>query len=249
MSNLKRKRLTQVEKDLYWLSAPQRARSRSAAPSKRRKFTPGVDRTGGFYGRYAGRNAELKFHDVDFDDVIVAAGSTVTGTINIIPQGVKENERVGRKCTIKSINWVGTLTLPIRDAQGVPSEGDKLRIILYLDKQANGAAATQADLLESNSTDSFRNLANSGRFQFLYDKVHVLNYPSLASDGAAVVSSNAFQKRLKFFKTCNIPIEYDNSASTGVLTTIRANNLGILLLGTDSTIGIESKFRLRFSDM
>ncbi len=222
--------------------------SASSRPYKKRKFIPGVDRTGGYYGRFAGRNAELKFHDVDLDDVIIAAGSNITPSINIIPQGVKENERVGRKCTIKSINWVGTLALPVRDAQALPSPGDEIRIILYLDKQANGAAATRPDLLSSPNTDSFRNLANSSRFQFLYDKVWLLDYGSLASDTDAVVSSNGVQKRLKFYKKVNIPIEYDNTADTGVLTTIRQNNLGVLLEGSQSVCGLTSKFRLRFSD-
>lgn len=222
--------------------------SASSRPYKKRRFQPGVDRTGGYYGRYAGRNAELKFHDVDLDDPVIAGGGTVTPTINIIPQGVKEDERVGRKCVLKSIYWNGTLDLPIQDAVATSLTGDMIRLIVYQDHQCNGATATDVGILETADIDSFRNLANQQRFTILYDKVFVLNYLTLASDGAGVVSQAQLLKRFKFYKKCNIPIEYDNSASTGVLTTIRTNNLGVLVVGQGGKAQLTSKFRLRFSD-
>ena len=50
-----------------------------------------------------------------------------------------------------------------------------VRIIVYLDRQCNGAAAGVTDLLESASYLSFRNLANQSRFKFLYDKTIPIN--------------------------------------------------------------------------
>ncbi len=216
---------------------------------KRRRtgaFIPGVDRTGGFYGRYSGRNAELKFHDVDLDDVAVSAAATVTATINIIPQGVTESQRVGRKCTIKSINWRYRLGLPELDAGGTAPSSDTVRVILFLDKQANGATAAATDMLESDDWQSFRNLSNSGRFNFLLDKTVNLNYANLASDGAGVVSSGNMFKDFSFYKTCDIPIEF--SSTTGAIGEIRSNNLGVMLVGAQDTAIFASKIRLRFSD-
>lgn len=201
---------------------------------------------GGFYGRYAGAGAELKFHDVDLDDAVVAAGINVTATINIIPQGVTEIQRVGRKCTIKSINWRYQCFLPEVDAAGTPGNPDSLRIVLYLDKQTNGAASAALDLFESADWKSFRNLANSGRFNVLMDRVVTLNYANMASDGAGLVSNGSVQMNGTFFKKCDIPIEF--SATTGAIGEIRSNNLGVMLLSNNGTIGFGSKFRLRFSD-
>ncbi len=216
-------------------------------PYKRRKeFTPGVDRTGGFYGRYSGRDSELKFHDVDLDDAVVAAGGAITETINIIGQGVTESTRVGRKCTIKSVNWKFRVSLPEVDAQGTPTSGDTIRVILYIDKQANGAAAAITDVLESADWQSFRNLSNSGRFNVLMDKTYDVNYLTLASDGAGVVSSANVNREKSFYKKCNIPIEFNST--TGAMGEIRSNNLGVLLISAAGVGGLVSKFRLRFSD-
>ncbi len=195
---------------------------------------------------YASRSGELKFHDVDLDDAVVGAGVNVTATVNIIPQGVTEVQRVGRKCTLKSLWWRYQVTLPTQDAIGVPISGDTLRIILYLDKQANGATALNTDVLESTDVHSFRNLANSGRFVFLCDKLHTLNYRAMASDGAGVVSQGKVVQDFVFYKNMNIPIEFNGA--TGAIAEIRSNNIGVILASNLGIIGFNSKIRLRFSD-
>lgn len=217
------------------------------AQSKRRKgFRPGADRVSGYYGRYSKRDGELKFHDVDLDDAVVAAAGTITGTINAIAQGVTESTRVGRKCTLKSINWRWRTYAPEADAVANPAQPDIIRIILYLDKQCNGAAAAVTDILETANYNSFRNLANSGRFTILLDRYVNVNYLTLASDGAGVVSSSENTRAGSYYKRCNIPIEF--SSTTGVITEIKSNNLGVCLLSVNGTGGFESKIRLRFSD-
>ncbi len=245
MSAFKRKR------DVLGVGASVGARMPYKTPqkrSKRRPFVPGADRRAGFYGRYAGRGGELKFHDVDLDDATVASGGVITETINIIPQGVTEVQRIGRKCTIRSIFWKFTIDVPARDANATPSAGDELRVVLYLDKQANGAAAATTDIFESADIHSFRNLANSGRFQILYDKLHVMNYiGGMGSDGAGVVSQPGVKRSTSVAKKCNIPIEF--SSTTGAMGEIRSNNLGVCLLGSTGVAGFNSKFRLRFSDV
>ncbi len=244
MSSRKRSRA-----DFYAKTAPRGAMvvyKPPPASRKRRRFTPGVDRVGGFYGRYSGRGGEMKFHDVDLDDANIAA-SAITATINIIGQGVTESTRVGRKCTIRRIQWRYQISLPEVDALGTPASGDTVRIILYKDKQANGATANATDILEAAVWQSFRNLANSGRFDILMDKLHNINYMGLASDGAGVVSQAAVIHNYTFFKNCSIPIEFDNT--TGAITEIRSNNIGVLLLSATQVAAFESGFRLRFSDV
>lgn len=218
--------------------------------TKRRKFVGGQDRVGGFYGRYAqsGLNqaGELKFHDVDLDDAVVAVGGAVTSTVNIIAEGNGESTRVGRKCTIRSIHWRYQVQLPEVDAQGTPSPGETLRVMMYVDKQCNGATIANTDLLATADWQSFRNLSNSSRFVVLYDKNHTLNYSGLASDGAGVVSQGNRQIEVVWNKKCGITLEYDNPA--GGLANIRSNNIGVMLVSSRGAIGFESKIRLRFSD-
>ncbi len=212
-----------------------------------RAVVPGYTRTSGFYGRFSGqKGGELKFHDVDLDDAVIAAAGTVTPSINLIAQGVTESTRVGRKCTLKRIGWKYTIELPEADAVATPNASDLTRIIMFLDKQCNGATAAVTDILETADFQSFNNLANSGRFRILMDKVVTLNHMTLASDGAGLVSSSNRLASGSFYKTCNIPLEF--SATTGAITEIRSNNVGVLLLARQTGLVFTSKIRLRFSD-
>lgn len=202
-------------------------------------------RTGGVYGRFS-NGGELKFFDVPLTDAVIAAGGTITDSINKIAQGVTEVTRVGRKCTIKSISFRYKLTLPEQDAVGSPAVSDTVRLIVYMDKQCNGATAAVTDLLETADFQSFRNLANSGRFVFILDVTKDLNYLTLASDGAGVVSQAEVGRSYTFYKKCNAPIEFN--AAAGAITEIRSNNFGMLIMSSGGIAGLDSQFRIRFSD-
>ncbi len=189
---------------------------------------------------------ELKFHDVDIDDAVVQSAGDVDPAINLIAAGTTESTRIGRKVTILSIGWRYSVTLPEVDAAATPAPGDVIRVMLVLDKQCNGAAATVTDMLETTGYQSFNNLSNKSRFRTLHDATFPLNYLTLASDNAAVVSSAEVWQHYTFFKKVKIPIEF--SAGTGALTEIRSNNLFVLLITKRGAAGFESKMRLRFSD-
>ena len=210
----------------------------------------GYLRRAGYYGRFRGRRAtanppELKFHDLDIDDAVVAGGGTIAqASCNLIAQGVTESQRIGRKCSIRSINWRFNVDLPII-ALGTGSANEQVRVILYLDKQCNGAAAAVTDIVESANYQTFNNLANKSRFRTLMDRVYVLNPQAGAGDGTTNDFSE-FSIADTFFKKCNIPIEFD--ATTGAITEIRSNNIGVLLLGKSGVAQFESKMRLRFED-
>ncbi len=219
----------------------RRARLRGLVYPAQRGFV----RRAGYYGRYQGPGAETKFHDVDLDDAVVATGGTVTASVNLIPQGVTEITRIGRKCTITQINWRWRITLGEVDAVATPSPGDVLRMVMYLDKQANGATAAVTDILESASYLSYNNLANSQRFMTLMDKKITVSYQCLASDGAGVVSSAEVLRSGRFHKRCNIPLEFN--ATTGAIGEIRSNNIGVLLISSSGQVAFVSKIRLRFT--
>ncbi len=219
----------------------------SPRPYKRRRFTPGADRVGGYYGRYSGRNAELKFHDFQLDDSVIVASGQITDSVNLIAQGITESTRVGRKCTIRSIQWRYRVELPKKDAVGTPTGGDSVRIIMYVDKQCNGATAVVGDLLETGNWQSFRNLSNQGRFTILMDRLVNINYLTMASDGAGLVSEDNVFKDGTYNKQCNLPIEFDNTV--GAITEIRSNNIGTLILAASGVAGFKSNIRLRFSDL
>ncbi len=222
-----------------------RARSQKFRVSARRK---GYGRTSGYYGRFGqGPHAELKFHDIVIDDASIDAGVTVAeDSCNVIAQGTTESTRLGRKITIKSINWRFDITGTVRPNTAAPT-GDIVRVILYLDKQTNGAAAVALDILETADYQSFNNLANKSRFRTLMDRTYQLNVLSATgADATAEWKVESIQD--SFFKKCNIVIEYDNSGTDGAITSQRSNNIGVLTISKNGVAGFLSQMRLRYSD-
>ncbi len=198
-------------------------------------------------GRRAnGIPSELKFHDLDIDDTVVAAGGNIAeDSVLTIAQGTTESQRIGRKCVVKGIGWRFRIALPVTSAPAETS--DVIRVILYLDKQCNGASAAVLDIVETADYQSFNQLASKSRFRTLMDRTYDIKAHSGSFDG----TNDQFGEDSisdTFFKKVNIPIEYDNSATTGVITSIRSNNIGVLLLGFAGHAGFSSKMRIRFSD-
>lgn len=195
----------------------------------------------------AALNQELKFHDVDVDDTVIAAGANVlnSGSVNQIAQGVTESTRVGRKAVIRSINWRWEAFME-QNPQAVGStDSDVVRIILYLDRQANGATITNTDLLETADYQSFNNLSNKDRFRVLYDRTVPVNPQAAGGNGTTEDQSGVSVTGTCFLK-CDIPVEF--SSTTGAVSEIRSNNLGVMLCSKNGIAGFGSKLRLRFTD-
>jgi len=207
----------------------------------------GRARFGGYYGRYSGRSAEHKFFDQAVDDAVVASTGDVFDSVNTIVQGVTESRRIGRKCVLTKLLWHYRILLPKTDSTASPKDQEIVRVMVFLDKQCNGATAVVLDILETADILSFRNLSNTNRFDILMDRTHVINYGTLAMDFDANLYSTCPEIRsYSWFKKCHIPLEF--SSTTGVITEIRSNNVGVLIISEDGSAGLFSIFRIRFSD-
>ncbi len=218
-----------------------------ARPSlkRQRRYVRSFKKKRRYTKRIPAYTGETKFHDVEVNDAVIAGGGTIqnAGSINLIAQGVTESTRVGRKCVISAINWRWQVKLPA--ATAAASTVDEVRLIMYQDKQANGATATTTDILEAVTVHGFRNLSNVNRFKILYDERMTLKAGGAAPSGAALVFSEDM-KIGAFYKKCNIPLEF--SATTGAITEIRSNNIGILALSDEGLCELDSDVRLRFTD-
>lgn len=212
---------------------------------RRTRYRRGYDRTGGYYGMGGGLQKELKFWDLSpLDAEIAIAGTIVQSSCNLIPQNTTESGRLGRKCIIKQIMFKYNILKP--KATDPLFGSDTIRVVMYLDKQANGAAATVTDILEGNNFLEFNNLANRGRFKILYNKVHKINGNAYGGDVAGG-EQPTIEVNGSFYKKCHIPLEF--SGTTGVLTEIKSNNIGLMLLsrnGTNTKVSFQSRIRLRF---
>jgi len=239
-----KRRRTQAGKEERYMQKVDRAVDRYGATAVAKYFRPGYDRTGGSYGRYAGRGAELKFFDTALSFSIDATGEVpATGQLCLIPQGVTESTRVGRKCVIRSIQ--GKMQLLYQPAAQALATTSGV-IYLVLDKQANGAAAAATDVFESaaNLHLQFHDLANSQRFVVLKK----LKYTIVPGAGVSTAFNNGMRV-IEWYKKCNIPLEF--SSTTGAITELASNNVFLLAgcdANSDDVTTVIGNVRLRFSD-
>jgi len=210
----------------------------------------GYARTGGYFGRFKGRRAniaagtELKFFDTLRNAFTPAAAGTIAdASLNLIAQGVTETDRIGRKCTLKRLDLRGQFAMPAQTAAA--STSDRVRFIVYLDKQCNGATATVGGILETATIDSFRNLANTGRFRILAERTVTL----VAQGATATAGAYTFgevKKNLKLSVKLDTPLEFDGV--TGALTEIRSNNIGVLAISESALASVDYNVRVRYGD-
>ncbi len=188
------------------------------------QIVPGYTRRAGFYGFGRPGTGELKFLDTDIGDAAVTLIMT-NHNLNVITQGDNEANRVGRKCTLRSVS--GRITVHLPAATSAVNTAVGIRFRLVQDKQTNGADFAGTDLLDLDDFNSFSQLANRSRFRVIMDKTVMLNAGGAAPSGAAFVFSAA-RAQCEFHHSLNMPIEFDNTATTGAVATQRSNSLHLV---------------------
>lgn len=206
----------------------------------------GYTRTTGYYGRFspsvALANSELKFLDTTVTQATVGSTGNITNTsLNLIPSGTGESQRVGRKVVIKRIHLKYVCVL--KETGTSSSTDDGVRVIVYLDKQCNGATASVTDILETTQYLSFNNLANKNRFTILMDEHTDLRSQS---GGGSTVAFGRMAVTKQWHHKCSLPIEFSSTA--GSLTEIRSFNIGILTISDRALIELNGKARVRYLD-
>lgn len=217
--------------------------------AKKRKTTykPGMDRIGGYYGRYnnssgAGNNEKKYLDTTKASTTVTTAGLILNVSLNLIPQDTTESGRIGRKVIIKNLYLHGQIILPSTNTAA--STSDIIRIIYYIDKQCNGATAQVTDILTTADFRSFRNLANQERFIILKDKFYDLNAQCQASGTAQTTGDLAFH--IKMYKKLDLPVEF--SSTTGAITEIKSNNIGVLAISEGGVGQVGYTTRIRYTD-
>ncbi len=221
---------------------PRYSKFQTKAPRKRARR---VKRPQQIYGK----GGETKFFDTDLDAIFGTIATTMeSANLNIIVQGNTESNRIGRKVVLTRVDCKGILTLlPVAD---INATSDVVRLLLVCDKQTNGAAFAATDIWETDNYRSFNNLANSKRFRTLKSVVYEFNSPS--GSGRGVTDTLAFGERVIAWKmgvNLNLPIEFDNSATDGAVTTQTSSSLWLVSQSTSGTVVMSvSNSRIRFMD-
>ncbi len=196
-------------------------------------------------GKAMGVPGEMKFVDFTTGDSTISAALR-NQNLNVIVQNVLENGRVGRKCTLKAVTIRGSFTLA--GAVAASSASCRVRCRLVLDRQTNGSDFAALQLLDTDVIDSFANLSNKDRFAVLMDKVYTLNSSGAAPSGAAFVTMEK-TVNIDIHRALDIPIEFDDSVSTGAVASQRSNSLHWVVQTSDGELVAEaSRIRVRFKD-
>ena len=182
-------------------------------------------------------DAELKFKDTSYAAAAPAAAGTITNSsLVLVTQGTGQSERIGRNLTVAGISIQGAVRLPSNALPGLTYNSDRVRVLLYLDTQANGAAATPGLLLTPTVLDGHYNPVEQDRFTILDESTAQLSHQA----GDTRFAENVHSFALEFYGD-EIPIEYSGTA--GVLTELRSNNIGVLRISdnADATVSYEAR--------
>ncbi len=229
----------------------------------------GYTRQSGWYGRgYTGgalkgdtslnycppnMKKEHKFLDIPTFELTSGANVLAIDTTELCKVPVvgtnAQSERTGRIIEIRNIHIRLFVNI---STQTVAAVAKQIRFMLILDTQTNGALPTanmsdETRPMATTDIAAFNNLENKGRFVVLWDVYDYL-VPQSASGDGTTQDWGGFGKTYTFNKKCCIPIEYDNNASTGVIATIRSNNLIIVFGGSTVQVKFKVQYRMRFTD-
>lgn len=115
-----------------------------------------------------------------FQPAASAPAAGTYGGLCTIAAGSGASQRLGNKIMVKSI------FLKIKpEVLSIPTGSITWRVILFMDRQANGTFPVATDLLSEIKSNSFRNLENSLRFKVLRDASYELS-PGAAFRGDAL---------------------------------------------------------------
>lgn len=238
----------------YGRGAPRFAGRYGMARVAPRVFRPGFDRTGGAYKRALynpnADKAEIKNFDVLntvslalTNPLSVSVGSVTGAPLELLTQGVGENQRIGRKICVKSVHFRGNCEfVPQAASQG----WDRAVIMLVLDTQCNGAfpANPPTDVFSSTNPAAFLlNLDNTNRFRIL--KTWSNDFNASVQDVGGVTLANQI-RHVDMYVPMNMEVMY--SAATGAIAEIRDNNLFLAYGSSNGECIFGGSSRVRFTD-
>lgn len=198
--------------------------------------------------RALGTMKELKFHELDINDAIVATGGNVQTSLNLIPQGITEITRIGRAAFIRKCFIRMTFQITENNMQAVSA--DVIRVMIVLDKQCNKANPVVGDIISGTSSIAildFNNLSNKQRFLVLYDKNEHIAIPAAGGNGTTIETCRMRQTK-ELYLNFKEPIAIEYTDGTGDLDTITSNNLVMLLISLAGITKFDAHVRLRFTD-
>lgn len=180
---------------------------------------------------------EKKNFDYFSNNTIVAGQTTAfTASICTPDQGTSPTEHIGRRTTLKSVQWKWSGSYAPTTAGTSP-----LRLMIVYDRQPNAALAATTQIVTVDSINAFPNLANTRRFKILVDE----QLEGLSIQGPSSFYSSGYRK-------FNLEQEF-NDVNGGTVADITTGNLIVLLWQNGNIITANPTsniyIRTRYTDM
>lgn len=145
-------------------------------------------------------------------------------------QGTDYTQRIGRKVQLLSLRINFILNVPVKQDAVLTIESIRTRIILYMDKQANGTQSQGEDVMATTNSDpltAFTNPRNYGRFKIIKDKK--INFSNIFAiyDSATVDSSGLVRSFSMSYKPKK-PLYVEFSGSSGTFADIVNNSFHLI---------------------
>lgn len=206
--------------------ATKRKYGGSQGSSTKRFKSSGAASTSGFrkrkisqqsskYHQSTGSAPEQKYTDVTISGSLSQAG--IADALNLTAQGVDNTGRIGRKITIKHVQYMLTAAALPADLAAVgnfPEATDTIRVSLVYDKQTNGVAPTYGQVYNvggANTPFGARNLDYIDRFSVL------------STDNVIICQSGPNAAFINRFVKCDLETRYDGT--TAVIGSVESGGL------------------------
>jgi len=197
------------------------------------------------FKRVQASSAELKFKDTTkAQTALASAGTIFNDTLVGMVEGNTDSTRIGNRITARSVMVRGTAKMAATAAATDTSQ--TVRIIVYLDRQANGATAAVGDILASADYRSFNNLDNSDRFRTLAEETIDIKL-SGATETAGAYTYGECKK--SFFLKAKLNLDFKFKGNAGSVADLSGNNIGVLVISETDNIGTCGYIaRVRYTD-
>ena len=230
----------------------------------KKKFKADVPATRGL--RTKGVKAEIKGVDAALAGLTFDSGATRVQCLNLTTQGNAEQNRNGRKISMKSVMVRGNVV--IANDPTTPAK-DYLRAILVYDRQPNGAFPSFGDVFQDTNVAGTQqsiaysgvNLSNASRFKILRDASWGISFGFDPTGVPATVVSIAPPQVMGdisrpstfkwFVKLGNLETHY-NSTNGGTIADITTGSLLLFTIGlqtlANSAYQLDGEARVRYTD-
>jgi len=197
------------------------------------------------FKRVGASSAEVKFKDTTkAQTALASAGTIFNDTLVGMVEGNTDSTRIGNRTTVKSVMLRGTAKMAATAAATDTSQ--TVRIIVYLDRQANGATAAVADILASADYRSFNNLDNSDRFRTLAEETIDMTLSGATPSGAAYTYGETKQS---FFLKAKLNLDIKYKGNAGTVADLSSSNIGVLVISETDGLGTLGYIaRVRYTD-